>query len=277
MKRPISSSKLPAEKLQQKRLAKLGKASLPSKRQSLRNNPTIRLSQARALRRAIGLIGFSSLAMLTALVAVLTFSPILAIKEISVSGTDRIDSKEISLALNPHLGTPLPLLNPADISESLAGFEVIESFSTIALPPNGLSVSIIERQPICIIDSATGSFLYDPAGVKLGKAKSSDVFPKVLIQGVPASSVRFQNAISVLMSMPADLLGEIEEIDAKSQDNVSMVLRTSKNQRIVWGDSSQSALKSKVLEALMSNHKKTQSVTFDVSAPNAPVVRYDNF
>ena len=277
MKRPGSRSKLPAEKLQQKRLAKLGKTANPSRRETLRNNPAIRMSQTRALRRAGWLLGFSSVGILGLLVAVLTFSPILAVKEISVSGTERIMASDIEKALKSHLGTPLPLLNQEEISTSLAGFDVIESFSATALPPNGLQISIIERQAICIIESGGGSFLYDPAGIKIAKATADDAFPKVLIDGVPASSVRFQNAISVLMSMPSKLLGEISVIDAKSQDNVSMVLRTSNNQRIVWGDSSESALKSKVLEALMKNHKKSQSVTFDVSAPNAPVVRYENF
>ena len=277
MKRPRSMSKLPAEKLQQKRLSRLGKTANPSKREKLRNNPAIRMSQTRTLRRVIWLLGISSVGILGLLVAVLTFSPILAVKEISVSGTERIDASEIEKALKPHLGTPLPLLNQNEISESLSGFEVIESFSATALPPNGLKISIIERQPICIIESGGEAFIYDPAGIRIAKAKAVDIFPKVLIEGVPASSLRFQNAISVLMSMPSKLLVEIAVIDAKSQDNVSMVLRTSKNQRIVWGDSSESALKSKVLEALMKNHKKSQSVTFDVSSPNAPVVRYENF
>jgi cell division protein FtsQ len=36
-------------------------------------------------------------------------------------------------------------------------------------------------------------------------------------------------------------------------------------------------LKSKVLDALVANQKETDRVTFDVSSPNAPVVRYGNF
>jgi cell division protein FtsQ len=56
-----------------------------------------------------------------------------------------------------------------------------------------------------------------------------------------------------------------------------MTLRGSLGQRISWGDSSNAVLKSKVLQALIANNQGATGVTFDVSSPNAPVVRFDNF
>jgi cell division protein FtsQ len=56
-----------------------------------------------------------------------------------------------------------------------------------------------------------------------------------------------------------------------------MSLRGSLGQRISWGDSSEAVLKSRVLQALMANNQSVTGVTFDVSSPNAPVVRFDNF
>jgi cell division protein FtsQ len=79
------------------------------------------------------------------------------------------------------------------------------------------------------------------------------------------------------MALPEDLLDDVEYIEARSKDDVQMSLRSSRDQRIIWGDSSDSVLKSKVLQALMKNNRKQTSVTFDVSSPNAPVVRFDNF
>ena len=84
-------------------------------------------------------------------------------------------------------------------------------------------------------------------------------------------------AIDVLMALPADLLERVSEIDAKSKDDVTLRLRGYAGQRIIWGDGSDSVLKSKVLDALIANQKKSDRVTFDVSSPNAPVVRYGNF
>jgi cell division protein FtsQ len=222
-------------------------------------------------------VSTASLAILLGIVATVTFSPVLAVKEIFVSGTERIDPAQIQNALQSHVGTPLPLLNEQEVADSLAGFELIESFSATAVPPNGLNIRISERQAICIISSGGSRWLYDPAGIRIAKSAAGEMLPEILISENPLNSQRFRNSIEVLMALPEDLLDDVEFIEARSKDDVQMSLRSSRNQRIIWGDSSDSVLKSKVLQALIKNHRKQSSVTFDVSSPNAPVVRFDNF
>jgi len=276
MRRP-GSKKLPAEKAQLKRLNTLARAPKRITRRELETSLEGRMiSRRRARKMAISLSAFG-LVLLLAVVSVATFSPLLAIKQVSVSGTDRIKPELIAKALEVHLGTPLPLLSEAEIARSLSGFELIESFSATAAPPNGLQVRINERQPICIIKIGTERYLHDPAGIRLGLATGSDILPEIVISENPKGSQRFKNAMEVLMALPEGLLEEVELIEARTKDDVRMTLRNSRNQRIVWGDSSNSALKSKVLQTLMKNNRRTQSVTFDVSSPTAPVLRFDDF
>ena len=276
MKRP-GSNKLPGEKLQRQRLNTLAKAPRRITRRELDNSLMGRMLSSRRAKRLVASLSFGSIAILMVLVGVATFSPVLAIKEIYVTGTDRIKPELVLKALQLHIGTPLPLLDEQKVAESLASFALIESFSVTALAPNGLEVKISERQAISIVDIKGERWLFDPAGVRVAPAKSTDTLPEILISEDPRNSQRYRNSIDVLLALPEDLLDEVEFIEARSKDDVQMSLRTSRNQRIVWGDSSDSVLKSKVLEALMLNHRKTQSVTFDVSSPNAPVVRFDNF
>lgn len=276
MKRP-GSNKLPGEKLQRQRLNTLAKAPRRITRRELDNSLMGRMLSSRRAKRLVASLSFGSIAILMVLVGVATFSPVLAIKEIYVTGTDRIKPELVLKALQSHIGTPLPLLDEQKVAESLASFALIESFSVTALAPNGLEVKISERQAISIVDIKGERWLFDPAGVRVAPAKSTDTLPEILISEDPRNSHRYRNSIDVLLALPEDLLDEVEFIEARSKDDVQMSLRTSRNQRIVWGDSSDSVLKSKVLEALMLNHRKTQSVTFDVSSPNAPVVRFDNF
>ena len=276
MKRP-GSKKLPGEKLQRQRLNTLAKAPRRITRRELDNSLMGRMLSSRRARRLVASLSFGSIAILMVLVGVATFSPVLAIKEIYVTGTDRIKPELVLKALQSHIGTPLPLLDEQKVAESLASFALIESFSVTALAPNGLEVKISERQAISIVEIKGERWLFDPAGVRVAPAKSTDTLPEILISEDPRNSQRYRNSIDVLLALPEDLLDKVEFIEARSKDDVQMSLRTSRNQRIVWGDSSDSVLKSKVLEALMLNHRKTQSVTFDVSSPNAPVVRFDNF
>ena len=276
MKRP-GSKKLPGEKLQRQRLNTLAKAPRRITQRELDNSLLGRMVSSRRAKRIIASISVGSIAILLAIVAGATFSPALAIKEIYVTGTERIKPELISKALQGHIGTPLPLLDEKAVATSLASFALIESFSATAVPPNGLQVKISERQAISIVAVKGERWLYDPAGVKVAQATGSEELPEIQISEEPRNSQRYKNAIDVLMALPEDLLHQVEYIEARSKDDVQMSLRTSRDQRIIWGDSSDSVLKSKVLQALMANHRKTQSVTFDVSSPNAPVVRFDNF
>ena len=276
MKRP-GSKKLPGEKLQRQRLNTLAKAPRRITQRELDSSLLGRMVSSRRAKRIIASISFGSIAILLAIVAGATFSPALAIKEIYVTGTERIQPELISKALQEHIGTPLPLLDEKAVATSLASFALIESFSATAVPPNGLQVKISERQAISVVAVKGERWLYDPAGVKVAEATGSEELPEIQISEEPRNSQRYKNAIDVLMALPEDLLHQVEYIEARSKDDVQMSLRTSRDQRIIWGDSSDSVLKSKVLQALMANHRKTQSVTFDVSSPNAPVVRFDNF
>jgi cell division protein FtsQ len=263
--------------LQRQRLNALARAPRRITQSELDNSLLGRMVSTRRSKRIIATLSIGSIAVLLTLVAGATFSPALAIKEIYVTGTERIKPELISKALQGHVGTPLPLLDEKSIAISLSSFALIESFSAIALPPNGLQVKISERQAISVVSVKGERWLYDPAGVRVAQAAGTEELPEIQISEEPRNSQRFRNAIDVLMALPEDLLHQVEFIEARSKDDVQMSLRSARDQRIIWGDSSDSVLKSKVLQALMANHQKTQSVTFDVSSPNAPVVRFDNF
>jgi cell division protein FtsQ len=216
----------------------------------------------------------ASLVALILLVLATIFTPILSVENIRVTGVSQVSQKAIEQAVKSQVGVPLPLVSNDAVAESLSKFSLIESFSIVRELPHTLHIAISERQPIAVVDIKGVSYLYDPAGVRLGEASYKDKFPRVYSGGEPKDSDSFALAIDVLLALPANLLPRVSQIDAKSKDDVTMQLRGNAGQRIVWGDASQSALKSKVLAALIENQKNTDRVTFDVSSPTAPVVRY---
>ncbi|WP_296631539.1 FtsQ-type POTRA domain-containing protein [Rhodoluna sp.] len=228
-------------------------------------------------RRIITISVVASVGTLILLVLATMFTPLLAVEKLEVTGTKRLNSKSIVNALISQMGKPLPLINSGEIQEKLKTFELVESFSLVSLPPHTLRVQIVERQPISIIYVAGTAYLYDPAGVRVGRATSSDTLPTIRISGDPKNNAQFKAAIDVLLALPASLLPRVSEIDAKTKDDVTLSLRGYAGQRIIWGDGSQSVLKSKALAALIKNQKTTDNVTFDVSSPDAPTVSYGNF
>ncbi len=243
----------------------------------LENSVFSRMVSARRAKRIAASLTVGSIFILGILTAVATFSPLLAIQQVSVVGTQRLNPDEISQALAGQIGKPLPLLNQDEIAKSLAGFTLIESFSATAVPPNGLQVRVSERQALCIVEYQGALWLHDPAGVRIAVAEPTDLLPRILVTEEPSSSQRFKDSVDVLLALPVEFLAEVENIQANTKDDVQMSLRGSLGQRISWGDSSDAVLKSKVLQALIANNQGVTGVTFDVSSPNAPVVRFDNF
>ena len=277
MKRPSRPQSTPNKTRQ--RPSRVGgiTVSKPAKFKKISENTKSTVVRFKAKPKQIRVIALSLLASLLALVLLVlatVFTPLLAVENIRVTGVSKVSKKAVEQAVKSQLGVPLPLVSSQAVAESLSKFSLIESFSLVSELPNTLHVAISERQPIAIVDIKGVSYLYDPAGVRVGEASFRDEFPRVASTGEPKDSKSFALAIDVLLALPASLLPRVSQIDAKSKDDVTMQLRGNSGQRIIWGDASQSTLKSKVLAALVANQKVTDRVTFDVSSPTAPVVRY---
>jgi cell division protein FtsQ len=226
------------------------------------------------LKKIILLSLVSSFVVLLLLVLATLVTPMLAVEKIKLTGLNKVPQKAVMAAVKANLGKPLPLVNQQEIADQLSKFKLIESISIISELPHTLHIAIAERQPIAIVDVAGASVLYDAAAVNLGAATYKDKYPRVLINDDPKNSKAFGLAIDVLLALPYELLNRVAVIDAKTKDDVRLQLRGYSAQLIIWGDSSQGTLKSKVLAALIANQKQSDRVTYDVSSPSAPVVRY---
>ncbi|MFM5903724.1 MAG: FtsQ-type POTRA domain-containing protein [Microbacteriaceae bacterium] len=227
------------------------------------------------LRKNVIISVIAAFSALVALVLAAVFSPMLAVERIAVRGQKLVSQGEIKKALKDVMGKPLPQINPDDIAKDLEKFALIESISVISAPPHTLVIRVTERTPIAILwVEGFGYSYFDPAGVKVGRATDMSRLPVLKVTGTPGKSATFNAAIDVLMALPASLLPKIQNMTAKSKDNVYFQLRGYAAQRVIWGDSSNAVLKSKVLAALIKNQGKNDRVTYDVSSPTAPVVRF---
>jgi cell division protein FtsQ len=248
--------------------AKLSKVSLSRStkkevRRFTKENPT-----GKYFKRAI----LGGLSFLIVLVLATTFTPILAIDKIVVSGESRVSEKQILKILKKYVGTPLPTISEESVARDLKGFPIIESIALVSRPPHTLEVKLTERTPIAIVVSGGVQYLYDPAGVKLGPASGSEQLPTVIVTGNPKDSATYRQAIDVILALPLQLLDRVAYIQAKTRDNVTLRLRGAAGQTVIWGDSSDSILKSKVLKTLLLKTSTKVRATYDVSSPLTPSV-----
>lgn len=244
-------------------------------------NRSVRKAQLREARRftketrvwkIFARVLIAAVIALVLLVLATMFTPIMAINKISITGTEKVPEKQIQAVLKKYIGTPLPMISSDNVASDLQKFKLIESISLVSKPPYELQVRIIERTPISIVVIGGTGFLYDPSGVRVGVATGNEKLPTIIITGDPKTSKNYKQAIDVLLSLPSSLLERVAYIQARTRDNVTMQLRGNAAQTIIWGDSTQSALKSRVLKVLLYKTPSRIPATFDVSSPMTPSV-----
>ncbi len=234
----------------------------------------VRRFTRRSRRRRLGWVaGVAILAVLGSILAVAVYSPLLALRTITVEGATAVNAAEVSSAIDGQLGTPLALLDYDRVRTELDAFPLIRSFVTEVVPPSTLVVHIVERSPVGVIADAGGFSIVDPAGVPLSTTIARPEGVTLIDVGASGTdSVSFSAVVDVLLALPDSIRSRVDVARASSKDDVRLVL-VGAGQRVVWGSAERSALKARVLQELIDAQGTNAKVEYDVSAPLSPVVR----
>jgi len=230
----------------------------------------------RARRRRLGWVAtFGVLGTIGALVAAAVFSPILALREIRVAGTARLDPVVVAESLSGQLGTPLALIDEGRIREELAQYTAIRSYVTELVPPGTLVIHIVERSPLGLVATPDGFDMVDAAGVVLESSASRPTgLPLLRLDEVGIDGRGFSATAAVLIALPPDVLAQVDSITARTRDDVTLTLSAT-SQRVVWGSPADSDRKAAVLAALLGMFAGAGPGVYDVSAPGSAVFRAD--
>jgi cell division protein FtsQ len=237
----------------------------------------VRRFTRRSRRRRLDWLAAAGVVLVLVLfVVAAVFSPLLALKQITVDGTSRLDPTLIEKAVDSQKGTPLALLDETRLREDLAQFTLIRSYSTEVVPPGTLLIHIIERAPIGIIQAADGFRLVDPAGVVIDTLPQRPTgVPLIQLEGGDdVSSAGFASMAQVLLALPSSVLAQVETISARTRDDVTLTLAVS-GQRVVWGSAERSEEKAQDLAALLAQHATDGPGEYNVSAPDVAIWHAD--
>ena len=218
----------------------------------------------------------AALAVLVAgLIAAAVYSPVLALRTVTVEGTSLLTPDQVQTALEPLRGKPLPQISDNDVSALLQPLVQVKKVTTLARPPSTLQVRVTERVPVALVRLGETYQLVDVDGVQLSDTADPASTPLPVIDGGDGALAKdlFHAITEVLGALPADVLSRLSNASAKSVDAVE--LRLVDGQTIVWGNAGEKELKAKVLEALLKApaDPKNPVRTYDVSVPRHPVTR----
>ncbi|WP_244259431.1 FtsQ-type POTRA domain-containing protein [Rathayibacter sp. VKM Ac-2759] len=222
-------------------------------------------------RRIIALVTAGSLALLALVVAIAAYSPLMAVRTIEVTGTQRVDAAAIQSSLADQVGVPLTLVDRSEVGAVLGAYPLVQSYSVQTRPPSTLVVTVVERTPLAVLANAGRFDLVDAAGVVIETSDTAQTgYPIVTTPTGGASGAAFRVIAQVLRTVPASLAGTVTAAGATTGDDVSLTL--SNGSVVMWGGSDDSALKAVVLEKLMAATDPATVATYDVSSPQAAVV-----
>jgi cell division protein FtsQ len=221
-------------------------------------------------RRATWLTVGGVVIALGGVLAIAVYSPLLALREITVDGTTRLNADEVRSAVDAQLGTPLALLDLGAIRDDLEAFPLIRSYVTETVPPNTLRIHIVEREPVGIVANGGEFEQVDPAGVVIASSPERPDLPLIEAGENGNSGAAFDSAVEVLLAMPDSVSTQVDTITARTADDVGLTLKGTAP-RVVWGSADDSELKARTLAVMLARPECAPLPVIDVSAPLAPI------
>nr|WP_241732158.1 FtsQ-type POTRA domain-containing protein [Galbitalea soli] len=216
-----------------------------------------------------------------AVLAVAIFSPLLALRTVTVEGAKKLSAAEVSDAVRAQLGTPLALIDPAAVRRELSQFTLIRSYVTEIVPPSTMVIHIVEREPIATLADGDRFDQVDAAGVVLSTTDTRAGLPLIDVGDKGTGSPAFAAAVQVILSMPTSISSRVRTVSATTPDDVRLTL-TGASQTVVWGNADESDLKARGLLIMLRRLTQCRAQpVIDVSSPSNlvcgpdPVLRRD--
>jgi cell division protein FtsQ len=231
-----------------------------------------RTGRRRPLRWILGVL--VALAALAAFALVVFYSPLLAVRDITVEGTDRIPESEVRQALEPLQGVPLTRIDDERVRELVGEDIMVRDVRAEAHPPHELVVSVTERVPVATVKEGDQFVLVDNDGVAVGAVDSAEEAEVPQIDGGLAAvqGDSFGELVRVLQALPQPLLEQMQKAEADSDSDLRLKMRDGST--VVWGTSADSEFKAEVLTSLTEAlGDRGAGLTYDVSSPEYPVTR----
>ncbi len=220
--------------------------------------------RSRRFRRFLGV-----LVVLSLIVAgagwLIGFSQVLAARQVTMNGLDRVNGSTIQQAAAVPMGLPLARQDLPAIATRVSALPKIKSAVVSRRWPNTIEISVVERRPLLGVRQPEGFVLVDDQGVAF---ETRPTMPDGVVQADidPNQAQLLSDAGAIVAAMPPDLRRQVVRLRATSRNNVTVL---AKDVEINWGTDADSALKSQLVLALL----KRKPSMIDVSSPHNPAIR----
>lgn len=221
----------------------------------------------RKRNRAVRVAGWTvTFGLVLGLVYLFAFSPVLAVKDIAVTGVRVLSVDQVRQVAGVAPGASLARVDVSAVADRVAMLPAVAAVEVVRVWPAQVAINVTERKPRLAIASGDHFLLADIHGVVF---QSVDKAPSGVISVVadPANQALLADIGVVYSALSAATAAKVAKVEASSADSIELRLRDGR--RVVWGSAEQSELKSRVVDEIL----RLSGHVFDVSAPSLPTRR----
>lgn len=232
------------------------------------------------LRRTLAVLGL--LAVLGVGYAI-ERSPLVALSEIQVSGTDRLDPDAVIAAADLDLGTSTLRLDLGEAERRVRALPVVGAVEAQRVDPLTVRITVVEREPLLAVSSGSDRVLVDGDGVVMARGAEDGLVPVLLPSGTalppPGERVTAVPALAaahrIHRELPTELRQRVARIEAHSVEEVDLRLRMPTGEPVLvhLGRAERLDEKARALLAVLADVGDVALASIDVRAPATPVVR----
>jgi len=228
-------------------------------------------------RRRKRLVVLGSVVLLVAVAAwVVLASPLLAVRAVQVDGTRTLSVEEVRQVAGVAEGTPLVRVDTAAAAARVSALPQVASATVTRGWPDRVVVTLVERTPVAVVESAGTRSLVDATGTVFdtitGDAPAGVVPLQVTDPGPDDAATRA--ALAAVVSLPDAVRTQVTSVTATGGDDVTLTLVDGTTVR--WGSAEQADRKAEVLAAVLDQLAAgtvDPAAQIDVSSPEAVVLR----
>jgi len=227
----------------------------------------------------------------TAAAAGLLASPLLEVRKVEVTGTQRVTPEQAIAAAGIRDGSALARVDAQGVRERVGALPAVASVAVHRSWPHTVRLVVTERTAQAYETQPGGSVhLYDAEGIDFAVASSAPAgLPQLVLPTGPTRADATRAASSVLAGLPDALRTQVSAVQSRSPSSVALLLQDGRT--VLWGpagDASDTATKAAIIATLdkdrlsgppvdgqsgASDEAGTEGLEIDVSTPSIVVVR----
>jgi cell division protein FtsQ len=198
---------------------------------------------------------------------ILYFTPLMAARNIEVTGIGEIPRNQVVDAAKVQPGTPLLQINTGEVADRVAAIRRVASARVQRGYPSTLRIIVVERVPVVVKDFPDGPHLFDRDGVDFATAPPPPMLTYLDVDNPGPTDPATRAALQVMTALRPEVAGQVSQVAAPSTASITLTLTDSRV--VVWGSTDRTGEKAQKLAALLTQ----PGHTYDVSSPDLPTVK----